>query len=229
MVYAFLRWFMRTMTRGFLFGLFRIVDEEYVPRTGPALICPNHSANLDPPLVPAFLPRGDSWNMAKSEYFSGSFSWLFRAYHAFPVVRHSADRTALRKAFDLLKSGQVLIMYPEGTRGETGALREPEAGAGFIAQKSEAPVVPVAMTGTRECLPKGARWPRRVPVTMRYGKPFVIAQRKADGTRVTREEAADAIMCAIAEMLPPEMRGVYSDFEARRVRLAGVTEPVVAR
>jgi len=229
MVYAFLRWLMRTMTSVYLVGLFRIIDEENFLRTGPAIICPNHSANLDPPLVPAFLPRGDSWNMAKSEYFRGWKSWIFRAYHAFPVVRHSADRTALRKAFDILKDGQVLIMYPEGTRGETGALRNPEPGAGFIAQKSGAPVVPVAMTGTRECLPKGARWPRRVPVTMRYGKPFVIAQKKADGTRVTREEAADAIMCAIAEMLPPEMRGVYSDFEARRARLTGVTEPIGAR
>jgi 1-acyl-sn-glycerol-3-phosphate acyltransferase len=227
-IYAFMRWLMRAMTRTYLVGLFSVVGVENVPRSGPVIICPNHSATLDPPLVPAFLPRGDTWSMAKSEYFKrGMIAWIFRAYHAFPVVRHSADRTALRRASDILKSGQALIMYPEGTRVESGVLAQPEPGAGFIAQQAACPVVPVGLTGTRECLPKGARWPRRTHVSITFGKPFLVRSRRDDGTRITREEAADAIMLEIAELLPENQRGAFKDLSAWRQRLRGVTSPAV--
>src|SRR5207245_11309427 len=92
-----------------------------------------------------------------------------------PVVRRTADRAALRRSFDLLQAGQVLVMYPEGTRVEAGVLSKPEPGAGFIAQKSACPVLPVALTGTRECLPKGAIWPRRVAVRGRLGEPLLVS------------------------------------------------------
>ena len=81
------------------------------------------------------------------------------------------------------------------------------------------------LTGTRECLPKGKLWPRRVPVMVRFGKPFVVLQRRPTGERVSHEEAAQAIMLAIAELLPPEKRGAFSDVESLRARLAGVTSP----
>ena len=178
-------------------------------------------------MVPAFLGRPDSWSMAKSEYFQrSSLRWLFTAYQAFPVRRHTADRVAIRRSFDLLKAGHVLVIYPEGTRVEAGVLSTPEAGAGFIAQKSGSPVLPVALTGTRECMPKGTIWPRRVPVKIRFGKPFVVLQRRPGGERVSHEEAADAIMVAIADLLPPHLRGRYSDLEGWRRRLEGVTRPV---
>ncbi len=226
MMYAFLRGLMRFMTTVYLVGLFKVEGLDNVPRHGPLIVCANHSATLDPPMVPAFLPRPDTWNMAKSEYFRNPFSrWLFTSYHSFPVVRHTADRAALRRSFDLLKAGQVLVIYPEGTRVDSGVLAEPEPGAGFIAQKCGCPVLPVALTGTRECLPKGKLWPRRVPVTIRFGKPFLVLQRRASGERVSHEEASEAIMLAIAELLPPEKRGLFSDLEGLRKRLEGVTTP----
>jgi 1-acyl-sn-glycerol-3-phosphate acyltransferase len=226
MMYAALRWFMRAMTRTYLVGLFHSAGAENVPRTGPIIICPSHSGTLDPPMVPAFAPRGDSWSMAKSEYFKGGIvEFLFRSYHAFPVVRHSADRAALKRSFDLLKAGHALIIYPEGTRVESGVLANPEPGAGFLAQKAGCPVVPVGLSGTRECLPKGARWPHRVPVSIKFGKPFLVASKRPDGTRISHQEAADAIMVQIAELVPPEQRGVFSDLESHRRRLAGVTKP----
>lgn len=226
MMYALLRWIMRTITGAYLFGLFRVVGVENVPRRGPLIICPSHSGTLDPPMVPAFTPRNDTWSMAKSEYFKGGLSaFWFGQYHAFPVVRHSADRNALKRSFDLLKAGQALIIYPEGTRVESGALATPEPGAGFIAQKAGCPLVPVGLVGTRECLPKGARWPRRVPVSVIFGKPFVVLQKRADGTRISHQEASDAIMLQIAELLPPAQRGAFSDLPALRQRLAGVIRP----
>jgi 1-acyl-sn-glycerol-3-phosphate acyltransferase len=215
---------MRFMTTVYLVGLFKVEGLENVPRHGALLVCPNHSATLDPPMVPAFLPRSDTWSMAKAEYFrKPHLRWLFYAYHSFPVVRHTADRTAISRSFDLLKAGEALIMYPEGTRVESGVLAKPEPGAGFIAQRAACPVLPVAVTGTRECLPKGTHWPRRVPVTIRFGKPFLVLQKRPTGERVSHEEAADAIMLKIAELLPPELRGAYSDVEGLRKRLEGVT------
>jgi 1-acyl-sn-glycerol-3-phosphate acyltransferase len=227
MIYAALRWLMRALTRTYLIGLFKVVGPDNVPRTGPLIICPNHSGTIDPPMVPAFVPRNDTRSMAKSEYFRGGFvEVLFRAYHAFPVVRHTADRAALKYSFDLLKQGHALIMFPEGTRVESGLLEKPEPGAGFIAQKSGCPVLPVALTGTRECLPKEARWPRRTPVSVTFGKPFVVAQKREDGTRISHEDAADAIMVEIAGLLPPRQRGEFSDLESHRKRLAGIARPV---
>lgn len=229
MIYAFLRGLMRFMTTVYLVGLFEVEGLENVPRNVALLVCPNHSATLDPPMVPAFLPRGDTWSMAKSEYFrKAHLRWLFIAYHAFPVVRHTADRVAIRRSLDLLKSGHALIMYPEGTRIDSGVLATPEPGAGFIAKNAGCAVLPVAVTGTQECLPKGARWPRRVPVTVRFGKPFLVQQKRPSGERVTHEEAADAIMLAIAELLPPERRGAYSDVDGLRKSLEGVTAALSA-
>ena len=226
MIYAFLRGFMRFMTGTYLAGVFHVEGLDNVPRSGALIVCPNHFGTLDPPMVPAFLPRSDSWSMAKSEYFRKTWMRaLFKAYHAFPVVRHTADRTALRHSFDLLKAGHVLVMYPEGTRVESGVLGAPEPGAGFIAQKSACPVLPVALTGTAECLPKGRIWPRRVPVMVRFGKPFMVPQRRTSGERISHGEASDAIMVAIAELLPPDRRGRYSDVEGWRRRLEGVVLP----
>ena len=227
MIYALLRGLMKLIVLVYLARLFRVEGVENIPRTGPLIICPNHSGTIDPPLVPAFLPRGDSWSMAKSEFFNSPvLSFMYRRYHAFPVVRHTADRAAIKRSSDLLKAGHVLVVYPEGTRVDSGVLAQPEPGAGFIAQRSACPVIPVALTGTQACLPKGAKWPRRVPVTVTFGKPFIVAVKRPDGARVTREEASNAIMVAIAELLPPDKRGDFKDIEVLRQRLAGVTIPV---
>jgi 1-acyl-sn-glycerol-3-phosphate acyltransferase len=219
-MYAFLRWVMRTIVNVYLVGLFKREGLENVPRRGGLLVCPNHQSTIDPPLVPGFVPRADTWSMAKSEYFDhGLMAWLFRRYHAFPVVRHTADRKAVKRAFEILAAGQALIVYPEGTRVESGLLQEPEPGAGFVAQKTEVPVLPVALVGTRDCFPKGARWPRRVPVRLVFGRPFRLPRKDAEGRRVPAQDAADAIMLSIAELLPESMRGKFSDLEGVRARV----------
>src|SRR5436190_24220813 len=102
-MYALMRWIMRVITRTVLFGgLFEVRGLENVPKTGPLLVCPNHTSTVDPPMVPAFLPRGDSWSMAKAEYFEKPLKRLiFTWYQSFPVVRHTADRKAVRRAREI--------------------------------------------------------------------------------------------------------------------------------
>jgi len=229
-VYAFLRGVMRTIVRVYLVGLFHIVGRATVARTGPLLICSNHASTIDPPLLPAFLPRSDSWSMAKAEWFARpSFtSWLFTQYHAFPIVRHSPDRRALKRSIGILRDGGALIVYPEGTRVEAGGLAPAEPGAGFLARTTGALVQPVGLVGTRDCFPKGARWPRRKRVEVRFGAPIRIRDRRPDGRRVENQEAADAIMTAVAELLPAPARGAYADLDELRRRLDGVWEPAGA-
>ena len=216
---------MHAIVRLYLVGLFQVRGRERMPLQGGVLVCSNHAATVDPPLVPAFLPRGDSWSMSKSESFEHAFTReLFSRYHAFPVVRHTADRGALRRAIGIVRGGGVLIMYPEGFRVPEGGLRAAEPGAGFLARATGAVVQPIALVGTRDCFPKGAHWPRRVPVEIRFGRPLRIRERRPDGRRVDNREAADAIMLAIAEELPEPMRGAYADLPALRERLEGVAE-----
>jgi 1-acyl-sn-glycerol-3-phosphate acyltransferase len=191
-------------------------------------VCANHASTIDPPLVPAFTPRSDSWTMAKSEWFRpGSVTnFFFTRYHAFPVVRHSPDRQAIRRALEVLRRGEVLVMYPEGTRVELGGMLPGEPGAGFLARASGAIVQPLALVGTRDCFPKGARWPRRADVEMRFGAPFRVRDHRPDGARVGNQEAVDTIMLAIAREMPEGMRGAYADISALETRLEGVPAPV---
>jgi len=227
-LYGLMRAIVRTAARVVFGSVLEVEGLEHVPRDGGLLICSNHASTIDPPLLPAFVPRADTWSMAKSEWFERpTFSrWVFKRYHAFPVIRHSPDRRALNRALEILRDGQVLILYPEGTRVEAGGLRRAEPGAGFLARSSGAAVQPVALVGTRDSLPKGALLPRRRPVAIRFGEPFRIRERRPDGTRVENQEATDSIMLAVADLLLPQMRGEYSAFEDRREALEGLREPV---
>ncbi|MBV9691400.1 MAG: 1-acyl-sn-glycerol-3-phosphate acyltransferase [Ktedonobacteraceae bacterium] len=176
-----------------------------VPRKGPLLLAPNHLAWTDIPLIPLHLPFKVVY-MAKEEYFTSNIAWLTRFLGAFPVKRGEGDRQALRTAEEQLKKGNVVIVFPEGTRSRTRTLAQGHAGLGMIALRTGVPVIPVAIWGSENVLKKfGAR------VTICYGEPLVF---KPKGTKVTREdieEATETVMRKIATMLPAEYRGVYKE------------------
>jgi 1-acyl-sn-glycerol-3-phosphate acyltransferase len=221
LVYVLLRGLLRAVLRLVLGGRLTVAGRSGVPRTGGLLVCCNHVSSLDPALVPAYLPRDDSWSLGKAEYFAGSGwrPWLFRAYHGLPIVRHSADRAALRHASTLLRGGGVLCIYPEGTRrGRAGVMR-PEPGVGFLALRTGVPILPVAVAGSQDVLRSGSRLPRRAPVRLVFGTPFTLAAVRGDGARTGYQEAADAVMLAIAELLPPELRGEFADLDGWRCRV----------
>ena len=217
-----MRWLLRAITRVYIGRLFDMDGRELVPRTGGLMVCANHSSNVDPPMVPGFLPRADSWSMAKAEWFRDLRGLIFRAYHAFPVVRHTADRSAIRRALAILRGGECLVMYPEGTRVREGGLKHAEPGAGFLALQAKVAVQPVALIGTRAIFPAGTLLPRRGRISLRFGRPFGIASHRPDGRRVTNQEASDAIMVRIAELMPEDVRGEYADLDRWRAELAGV-------
>jgi 1-acyl-sn-glycerol-3-phosphate acyltransferase len=209
-VYPILRAVMHLLAGVILFRTLHVRGLEKVPRTGPVLVVGNHIATLDPPLTGALVKRFDVYYMAKSEYFERPRQrWIFRAYNAFPVVRHTPDRHALKQALKVLQDGHVLMMYPEGTRSRDLQMHRPYAGAGFLARKSQAPIVPVAVWGSEGVLPTGASWPKRAHVQIVFGDPFMLPERNEDGTPMSHQQSADYMMGRVAAMLPEKYRGVF--------------------
>jgi 1-acyl-sn-glycerol-3-phosphate acyltransferase len=207
--YLFLTRLARLLTRIVLGSKFHLRGTSNLPASGPVLIVSNHVGAVDPALIGGWTPR-PVWFMAKAELFKGSWAWLMRGYHAFPVVRHSPDRTALRRAFDLLKHGSAVVLFPEGHRSEHARLLRAEPGAGFVARRSGAPLVPIAIQGTQNVLGRHQRLPRRAEVVMTFGEPFRLPERNRDGSPMDHQQSADYLMTKIAQLLPLEYQGEYA-------------------
>jgi 1-acyl-sn-glycerol-3-phosphate acyltransferase len=197
---------MKTATWCVLRGFFRLraIGVGNVPRAGGLMLAANHVSVFDPPVIGAAAPRPLHF-MAKAELFRIPLLGRFvRRLHAYPVEREGADATALRHALLLLRRGEALLVFPEGTRGtEGGPLGRGRAGAGMLAALAEVPVIPVYVEGTGRVLPRGATRPRRAPITVRYGHPltFVRGERGGRGRGKERyQEISDQIMAAIGRL-----------------------------
>lgn len=180
---------------------------ENFPKTGPALIVINHLGDADVVLVAASLPYSFD-GLGKVEIDE---HWLvgpiFRAYGVIGVHRGRPDRSALRSALEGLAEGRMIALAPEGRQSLTGGLEEGTEGAAFLAMKSGAPIVPVAMTGTENKHIYGRKWWRRARVTLTVGKPFRLRE-QAD-RREMMQEGTRQIMESLARLLPETYRGNY--------------------
>jgi 1-acyl-sn-glycerol-3-phosphate acyltransferase len=182
------------------FGL-RARGTEHVPMTGKALFVSNHSSFLDSPLVGGASPRTLHF-MAKAELFGiPLFGRLIRALNARPVRREGGDAGALRTGLRVLEDGQALLVFPEGTRGPEGTLREGKPGAGMLAVLSGAPVVPVYIEGSGRAWPRGRRFPRPARVTVTFGKPLHFAPAGAKERKEYYAAAGREMMAAIAALV----------------------------
>jgi 1-acyl-sn-glycerol-3-phosphate acyltransferase len=180
---------------------------EHVPRAGPVLLVANHSSVLDPPIIGAVCPRELTF-LAKAELFGiPGFGALIRRLGARPLRREGADPSALRTAQRVLAEGKALLVFPEGTRGEEGALRAPKPGAALLAVQSGATVVPVYVRGTGRAWPRGRRLPRPAKVMVTFGAPLRF-QRPVGADRKAQYEAASRqMMAAIAALRDGSDRG----------------------
>ncbi len=151
---------------------FRSYGARNVPKSGPVILASAHQSYLDPVLVQVPLDRA-AWIIARRSLFRNPlFGWLIRSLYAFPVDRGTADLSALRQAVSRLKGGNVLLMFPEATRTDTGEVRKLTPGIGVIAHRSGAWVVPVAIDGAFESWPKGRAIFRPHKIRVAYGKPL---------------------------------------------------------
>jgi 1-acyl-sn-glycerol-3-phosphate acyltransferase len=182
---------------------------ENFPTRGPALVVINHLGDADVVLLAAAVPvllDGMGKIELNDHWLVGP---LFRAYGVIWVHRGKPDRKAVRAALEALSQGRFLAIAPEGRQSVIGGLEEGTEGAAFLALKSGAPVVPVAMTGTENSNVYGhMRMLKRAPVTLTVGKPFFL-QENANHRQALRE-GTQRIMQSLAELLPPAYRGTYA-------------------
>ncbi|MFC0033983.1 lysophospholipid acyltransferase family protein [Micromonospora chaiyaphumensis] len=184
---------------------------EHIPATGGAIFAGNHLSVADELLLGTVVPRHLAF-WAKSEYFKGTgvkgaFSkFVLTGLGAIPVER-AGGRAAL-SAFDaaipVLKAGDLVAVYPEGTRSPDGRLYRGRTGAARLAVAAGVPIIPVGVTGTDKAQPIGTRVPRpgRAQITIRFGKPLDFTGRSDD--RTSLREMTDEMMAEIQKLTGQE-------------------------
>lgn len=184
-----------------------VAGAEHVPGQGGALVVANHLSVADPPLLVAICSRPLAF-MGKSELFHSPLrAAIFRGWRVFPVRRGEVDVAAVRAALGFLRRGEVVVVFPEGTRRPKG-LGAALPGIGYFAVRSGCPVVPVGIEGTQVIKNLWSlRFRPRVRVT--FGEPFVVPGGDA-------EVGATLIMRGIAALLPKERRGQYAVTDTSR-------------
>lgn len=211
---TFARRLFRQVARGlvklltFLFLDATVSGMQNFPKKGPALVVINHLGDADSVLLGASIPYMIE-AMGKIElndhWFVGP---IFRAYGIIWVHRGRPDRKALRAALDGLAEGRLVLIAPEGRESVIGGLEEGSEGAAFLALKSEAPIVPIAMTGTENSNIFGnMKRFKRSRVTLSVGKPFFL--REQMGRQAMLREGTRQIMESLASLLPESYRGNY--------------------
>ena len=208
----------RRAFRGFMLGLLRILSFiclrpsvhglENFPRQGPALVVINHLGDADTALLASALPvTPDALGMIEL-YAQPILGKLFDWYGIIWLHRGQPDRRALRAALKGLAEGRIMIIAPEGRYSLMDGLEPGGNGAAYLALKSDAPIVPVALTGTENASVFGhLRRLRRAPVTLTVGVPFHLTN-QADRQDALRAGTRQT-MTALAGLLPVEYRGVY--------------------
>jgi 1-acyl-sn-glycerol-3-phosphate acyltransferase len=205
----------------------QVSGAEHIPASGPAILASNHLSVVDSVFLPLMVERPVVF-AAKSEYFTGTrlrdrvVGAYLRSTNQLSTDRAGARaaQAMLDAALDLLKSGELFGIYPEGTRSPDGKLYRGRTGIGYLALNSEAPVIPVAMVGTDRILPPGHRIPRPGKIQIRIGEPLTFDEYygKPAGAR-QRRAVTDEVVQAIQKLSGQEFVPMYAS--VRKDELAG--------
>ena len=177
-VKAIFRFFMR------IFFRIKIIWKENIPAEGACIICPNHKSYFDPPLVVAFNKRHINMIAKKELYQNHLIAWLGKTFNVFPVERNGKDIEAVKHSLKILKNGEILGIFPEGTRNGMEKGIKVKNGAVLIAIKSGAPIIPVGIKGDYKLFSK---------VVITYGEPIyydkskINSQNKEEIDKLTQE------------------------------------------
>jgi 1-acyl-sn-glycerol-3-phosphate acyltransferase len=202
-----------------------------VPAEGAAILASNHLSFSDSIFLPLMIRRRITF-VAKAEYFEDpKTAWFFRAVGQIPIKRGggSASQRALDSATDVLSAGGLFGIYPEGTRSPDGCLYKGHTGVARLALKSGAPVIVVAMIGTREAQPIGQMKPNFFsPIGVKFSKPMYFDKYadRADDPRVLRQ-ITDEIMFELGQLSGQEYVHTYAKRKDAADALAAEQTPVM--
>ncbi len=206
-----------------LLGRPRVTGLEHVPASGPAILASNHLSFIDSMYLPLVISRPVVFP-AKAEYFSatGPLGRMWAAYlrstKQLEIDRSEARsaQATLEAAAEILRAGDLFGFYPEGTRSPDGRLYRGRSGLGWLVLNTGAPVLPVAMIGTRKMLPPGAALPRPTRIDIKIGKPMEFGHLIGDPPARARRTIGDEVMRVIADLSGQEYVHEYaSDVKAR--------------
>lgn len=198
----------------FLTSQVEVEGLENLPSQGNYIATSNHVGRLEVILAFHFVNRDDLILIIAEKYRGSAFwRWLASMVDGIFIDRYNADFAALREVLKRLKKGGILAIAPEGTRSKSGQLLEGHLGAAFLAVKSGAPVIPVAITGSedRAVLANFKRL-RRAQVRVRVGKAYTLPPLTPGDREAQLRKHTDEIMCQIAALLPESYRGYYKDY-----------------
>jgi 1-acyl-sn-glycerol-3-phosphate acyltransferase len=206
----FLRFLMRWVGFTLLAKEEKVEGLENVPAHGPAILMMNHLAFIDSLFVMHSVPR-NIVPMAKIEVYEYPFIGVFpRLWNVIPVRREEVDRRAIQQTLEVLKAGEIVLVAPEGTRGTE--LREGKVGVAYLASRSGAPIIPVAMEGTTgfPALRGSAAW-RKAGAQVRFGRPVRFRPEYSRAGKEQLRQMTDEAMYLLSAMLPENRRGFYTD------------------
>ena len=188
----------------------RVEGREHIPKSGPAVIASNHLSFLDHFILPLATWRQITF-ISKAEHFDDPVKrFFFRRWGVIPLKRGAGDQEAFQRSVQVLQEGQLFGIYPEGTRSLDGKLHRGRTGVARIALKGRAPIIPAAMVGTFEAMPKGKHVPRLYRLGVRIGPPLDVSEFYGmEEDRAALREVTDRVMRAIQEVSGQEYVDEY--------------------
>lgn len=186
----------------FLFHL-EIKGKENIPLKGGVVFASNHASYLDPIIVGAASPRQLHF-LAVEKLFDVKFvSWVIRKLNAIPVSREKTELKTIKRVIDILRKGEALLLFPEGTRNPKDTMLAGKRGIGLITQVANVPIIPVFIKGSGKALPRDKKWISPHKVWIIFGKPFYPQKLNVEGKKKEfYQEISHKVMNEIKKLKP---------------------------
>lgn len=196
-------WFCRLFWRSSVEG------SAHIPTTGPFILAPVHRSNVDTPLLCQVTSRRVRYMGKDAMWKYPASAAFFNSLGGFPVHRGEPDRKALRTSEEILRSGEPLVMFPEGTRQSGPLVENVFDGVAYVALRTGVPIIPVGIGGSEGAMPKGSKFIKPVKVHLVVGTPIDVTA-PAPGERVPRRAVRE-----LTERLKAEMQALFDEAQAK--------------
>jgi 1-acyl-sn-glycerol-3-phosphate acyltransferase len=184
--YEFLRW--QIFFAGTMVFRLRYSGRHNIPPTGPVLVVSNHQSHFDPPFIGAGSQRRMNYLARETLFRFAPLGWLIRSLDAIPIDRDGLGLNGIKEALRRLKRGEMVLIFPEGTRSLDGEISPFRPGFTVLAARSKAWVMPVAIEGAFAAWPRSRKLPRKGAIHVHYGEPFPPEEVASSNERILLTE-----------------------------------------